>query len=118
MDEQKRPRGAVSAFVNITDRKRTEAKIAQLLMLEQAARNEAEAAQRQFANIFETSPVGLGFLDSEQRFVAINEALAEINGLSPAEHIGRSIPELFGSSDPATVELIARIYETGKPFIA
>lgn len=118
MDEQKRPRGAVSAFVNITDRKRTEAKIAQLLTLEQAARTEAESAQRQLANIFETSPVGLGFLDRDQRFVAINEALAEINGLSPDEHIGKSIPEIFGQSDPAMVDLIDRIYETGKPFIA
>ncbi|NJL21627.1 MAG: PAS domain S-box protein, partial [Leptolyngbyaceae cyanobacterium SM1_3_5] len=118
LDEQKRPRGAVSAFVNITDRKRTEAKIAQLLMLEQSARNEAESAQRQLANIFETSPIGLGFLDRNQRFVAINEALAEINGLSPEAHIGKSIPEIFGESDPAMVDLIGQIYETGKPFIA
>ena len=118
LDEHQRSRGGVSAFVNITERKRTEAKIAQLLVLEQSARSEAEAAQRQLANLFETSPVGLGFLDRQQRFVAINEALAEINGLSPEAHLGRSIAELFGETDPGIVEVFKRIYETGKPFIA
>jgi PAS domain S-box-containing protein len=118
LDEHGTSRGAVSAFLDITERKRAEAKYAQLLLLEQSARAEAEAAQRRLATIFETSPVGLGFLDRSQRFVAINEALADINGLSPQQHLGHTIAELFGESDPTIVSVFERLYATGKPFIA
>ena len=32
--------------------------------------------------LFKTAPVGLGFVDTDLRFVRINEALAAMNGLS------------------------------------
>jgi PAS domain S-box-containing protein len=70
------------------------------------------------ATIFETSPIGLALLDAEQRFIAINEALAEINGLTREQHLGHSIPELFGQSDPKLVEVFHQIYTTGNPFIS
>lgn len=38
--------------------------------------------------IFETAPIGLGVWDRDLRFVRVNRRLAEINGLSPASHIG------------------------------
>jgi PAS domain S-box-containing protein len=117
-NEQGHPRGAIGAFVDITDRKRAEADYAQLLASEQAARAEAEAAQRRLSTLFETSPVGLGYLDQDQRFVAINEALANINGLSPAQHLGRTVSELYSDSDPALVDTFQRLYDTGQPLIA
>jgi PAS domain S-box-containing protein len=108
----------VSILADITERKRSEAERMQLLAREQAARAEAEAAQRQLTAIFETSPVGIGFLDQQQRFVAINEALAEINGLSREQHLGRSISELFGEDDPALVQVFETLYATGIPFVS
>jgi PAS domain S-box-containing protein len=77
-----------------------------------------QLAQRQLATIFETSPVGIGLLDKQQRFIAINEALAQINGLTREQHLGYSIPELFGQSDPKLVEVFHEIYTTGNPFIS
>ncbi|MDX2213433.1 MAG: response regulator [Oculatellaceae cyanobacterium bins.114] len=103
---------------DITDRVKAEAERAQLLEREQQARAAAERAQQQLTLIFETSPVGMGFLDGGQRFIAINEALAEINGLSQADHLGHTIAELFGQSDPTLVELFQRIYTTGAPFVS
>ncbi|MFB2934497.1 PAS domain-containing protein [Aerosakkonemataceae cyanobacterium BLCC-F154] len=46
LDEQGKPRGAVGAFLDITDRKRAEAEREQLLERERIAREQAEAANR------------------------------------------------------------------------
>jgi PAS domain S-box-containing protein len=108
----------LGATIDITEQKAVEEEREQLLVREQTARAQAEAAQRQLTAIFETSPIGIGFLDSEQRFVAINEALAEINGLSREQHLGNAIPEIFGESDPELVEVFHNLYATGTPFIS
>ncbi|HEY9873538.1 MAG TPA: PAS domain S-box protein, partial [Candidatus Obscuribacterales bacterium] len=108
----------LSIIRDISERKIAEAEREQLLARERQARAEGEKAQQQLITIFETSPIGIGFLDQEQRFVAINEALAEINGLSREQHLGHTIPELFGVSDPGLVELFQTLYTTGNPFIS
>lgn len=110
--------GVTCAAVDITERKQAEAEREGLLVRERAARWEAEQSQQQLTTIFETSPVGMGFLDHEQRFIAINQALAEINGLTREEHLGHSIAELFGTVDPGIVELFAKIYAIGEPFVS
>ncbi|BAZ29880.1 putative two component hybrid sensor regulator [Cylindrospermum sp. NIES-4074] len=112
------PTRMIGILIDITQRKQAEQEREQLLEREQIARTQVEAAQRQLANIFETSPVGIALLDAHQRFVAINEALAQINGLNREQHLGHSIPELFGQSDPHLVEVFQEIYTTGQPFIS
>jgi PAS domain S-box-containing protein len=39
--------------------------------------------------VYDTAPVGLGFIDRDLRFVTVNARLAEISGLPVAEHRGR-----------------------------
>jgi PAS domain S-box-containing protein len=41
------------------------------------------------------TPIGLALLDRDLRYVRVNDALARINGLPPASHIGRTIRELL-----------------------
>lgn len=71
----------------------------------------------QIEAIYTTAPVGLCFLDRERRFVQINERLAEINGLSVSEHIGRTVGEVL----PELAEILEPIFEqvlrTGMPII-
>ncbi|MEG4067322.1 PAS domain S-box protein [Microcoleus sp. Pol11C2] len=117
-DESGRMVSVLSLVLDVTERKYAEQEREQLLERERISRSQAEAAQRQLATIFDTSPVGLALLDAEQRFIAINEALAEINGLTREQHLGYSIPDLFGQSDPKLVELFHQIYTTGNPFIS
>lgn len=112
------PKNSIGAVIDITERKQAEQEREQLLERESIARTQAETAQRQLATIFETSPVGIGLLDAEQRFVAINQALAQINGLTREQHLGHSISELFGQSDPGVVEVFDQIYNTGNCFIS
>lgn len=117
-DSQGNPKHSIGAVIDITERKQVEREREQLLERERIARTQAEAAQRQFTTLFETSPVGLALLDEQQRFIAINEALAEINGLTQEQHLGYSIAEIFGSCDRHVVEVFDRIYTTGMPFTA
>ncbi|GAA6619208.1 GAF domain-containing protein [Scytonema sp. NUACC26] len=112
------PTRMIGVLIDITERKQAEQEREQLLERERIAHAQVETAQRQLATIFETSPVGIGWLNEQQRFIAINEALAQINGLTREQHLGYSISELFGQSDPKLVEVFHDIYTTGNPFIS
>ncbi|MCY1033721.1 PAS domain-containing sensor histidine kinase [Corallococcus sp. BB11-1] len=41
------------------------------------------------------TPVGLAVVDLEQRFVQVNEALADMNGIPRAAHLGRKVQDLL-----------------------
>jgi PAS domain S-box-containing protein len=80
-----------------------------------------ETAERSLGlldTLFATAPVGLAFLDVEQRYVRINTALAAINGRSVEEHVGRHIEEVLGP--PLAAELAAvhrEVVRTGEAVI-
>ncbi len=44
--------------------------------------------------LLDQAPVGLGFLSSDSRYLAVNRHLAGMNGLSPEEHVGKSVDEV------------------------
>ncbi|MBD2500902.1 PAS domain S-box protein [Anabaena azotica] len=68
-------------------------------------------------SIYATAPVGLCFLDSNLCHVRINERLAQINGVSVADHLGRTarefIPELAHILEP----LHQQVMQTGEPIL-
>ncbi len=67
---------------------------------------------------FKDAPVGLCYLDTELRYVQINDFLAAINGLSAKEHIGKSITEVLPQIAAAGVEKEMRgVLESGDPII-
>ncbi len=117
-DEAGQMTSVLSLVLDVTERKQAEQEREQLLERERLARAQAEAAQQQLASIVDTSPVGLALLNSEQRFIAINEAMAKINGLPRDHHLGKTVLELFGQTDSTLIEVIDHIYATGQPFIS
>ena len=46
-------------------------------------------------SIYQELPVGLCYLDTDFRYIHINDWLAEINGIPADEHLGRTIGELI-----------------------
>ena len=68
-------------------------------------------------SIYQMAPVGLCFVDTDFRYVRINEQLALINGLSVAEHIGKTfeevLPELVHTMEP----VYRQVMESNKPII-
>ena len=62
-------------------------------------------------SLLEQAPIGFAFIDPQLRYVRLNQRLAEINGLSVAEHRGRSIrevvPDLADELEPILRDVIA-----------
>ena len=89
-----------SFFVlDITDRKQAQ---------NQNRENETRI-RRQLAEIdlvYNTTPVGLSFVDTNLRYIRINKCLAEINGRSIADHIGRTVREAI----PEIADMVEPIY--------
>lgn len=76
--------------------------------------------KRQLAEIeaiYQSAPIGLNVLDTELRFVRINQRLAEINGLSVEAHIGRSIRELLPDLADKAEQVLRSILETGEALL-
>ena len=65
--------------------------------------------------IFSTAPAGLAFFDTDLRFVRINDALAEINGLPVADHVGRTVHEVLPDMDSRVPHDLALVLRSGKP---
>ncbi len=107
----KRDDGAIVRWINtatdIDDRKRFE---------DELCRSQRAAAET--LSLLETlqsaAPVGLGFVDRDCRIVRMNDMLAEFNGGSIAEQIGRTVaevvPEVWAQIEP----LYRRVLDHGE----
>src|SRR4051794_26493508 len=116
--------GAVTLISRVQERRYSEEDLA---FAEHLARRFALAidnarlydrAERSLAlldTLFATAPVGLAFFDSEMRYVRINAALAEINGVPIDDHLGRSVQEVLPEAAQAVSDQIRTVYETGEP---
>lgn len=96
----------------------------QRLESEAGERRRAEAALREsegrlreqlseLEHLYRHTPVGLCLLDSELRYVRINDRLAAINGRSAEEHLGRTVAEVLPDLAAKIVPLIRHAMEAG-----
>jgi two-component system, cell cycle sensor histidine kinase and response regulator CckA len=67
--------------------------------------------------IYAHVPVGLCVVDSDLRFVHINERLAEINGVSIALHLGRTVREVLPDLADELEPLYRSVLDTGRPVL-
>jgi PAS domain S-box-containing protein len=67
--------------------------------------------------LFAAAPVGLAFWDRELRYVRINAALAEMNGLPVAAHLGQPVTDVLPGLAERLVPLWRRVLATGEPVI-
>ncbi|MDJ0342694.1 SpoIIE family protein phosphatase [Streptomyces sp. H10-C2] len=68
--------------------------------------------------LYDSSPLGVAVFDTELRYVRVNEALARMNGLTAAEHIGRTVSEIVEpdmAEELTTLQLA--VLATGRPVI-
>jgi PAS domain S-box-containing protein len=87
---------------------------------EDAAEDSEERARRkrqELEAIYDSAPVGLCVLDTELRFLRINERMAEISGLPAEKHLGRSIKDILPGIADQTSAVLKRVVETGKPVL-
>jgi PAS domain S-box-containing protein len=67
--------------------------------------------------VLASAPVGIGFWDTDLRFVRVNQALAEINGLPAEEHVGKTLGEVIPELAPQLEPIYRQVLETGEPFM-
>jgi PAS domain S-box-containing protein len=65
--------------------------------------------------LYQTAPVGLGFVDHELRYVRLNQVLAEINGLPLEAHIGRHASEINPQLSKAVVPMMEQVLVSRQP---
>ncbi|MEG3956952.1 PAS domain S-box protein [Microcoleus sp. herbarium2] len=73
--------------------------------------------QAQFEAFFAAANAGMMILDSQLRYVQINEAMAEFNGICVADHIGRSLREMLPELAATLEPILQEILDTGKPIL-
>jgi PAS domain S-box-containing protein len=76
------------------------------------------ALRRRFEELetlYRTAPVGLCAVDTDLRFIRINDRLAEIDGVSVEDHLGRTIQEVVPGLAPLIVPVYEEVLRTGNP---
>ncbi|MEG5032303.1 PAS domain S-box protein [Microcoleus sp. AT3-D2] len=73
--------------------------------------------QAHFDAFFAAANAGLMILDRQLRYVQINEAMAELNGICVADHIGRSLCEVLPELAATLGPILQEILDTGKPIL-
>jgi PAS domain S-box-containing protein len=68
-------------------------------------------------SLFQTAPLGLGFLDADLRYVRVNDFLAAVTGIPATEHTGRRIDELVPVTAHLVVPLCEQVLATGEPVL-
>jgi PAS domain S-box-containing protein len=94
------------------------AAIQEHLRASEELRRSGEEVRHQYAQlstIYHTAPVGLAFVDTDLRYVSINDQLAELDGSPAATHVGKTLREVL----PHLADMIEPIYheviKSGKP---
>lgn len=67
--------------------------------------------------IYTSAPVGLCVIDTQLRYVRINKLLAEINGYTVEQHIGKSIREILPSLAHEVEAIMHEIIENDEPVL-
>ncbi|OKI52139.1 SpoIIE family protein phosphatase [Streptomyces sp. MJM1172] len=68
--------------------------------------------------LFARSPVGIAVLDTQLRFLQVNPALEEMNGLPESAHLGRRLAQLLPEVNSAEMEEAMReVLATGEPVL-
>lgn len=98
----------MGVIVDITPRKRFE---------ESLQRSEATMRQQlaEIEAIYASAPIGLCVLDREFRYVRINKWLADINGISAEDHIGKTVRELLPELGEIQEEFFQGVISSGQP---
>ena len=84
----------------------------------QASRQHAQESLAVVDAVFAAAPVGLAFMDTNFRYVRVNQALAALNGLPAEEHFGRTLRDVLGDTLADEIEpLHTQVLETSEPIL-
>jgi PAS domain S-box-containing protein len=74
-------------------------------------------AQALLDALVDAAPIGQGFLDTDFRYVRVNDALAEINGVPAIDHIGRTVREVLPALAADIEAALEEVLTTGETIV-
>ena len=80
-------------------------------------RDAEEMARQRLAeleSVYRNAPVGLSFIDPDLRYLRVNQAIADMNGVSIEEMVGRSYRDLSPESADAAEPYLRKLIERGE----
>jgi diguanylate cyclase (GGDEF)-like protein len=81
--------------------------------------NSRETQQRlaELESLYHSAPIGLALLDPSLRYIRINQALADINGLPVAPHLGRTLRTVLPQLAPQLEPIHRKVMESGQAVV-
>jgi PAS domain S-box-containing protein len=98
---QRKPTSFVGSVADVTER----------LLADQALQQRTAELE----SLLTSAPLAVAFFDRQHRYVRVNEALAAINGIPAADHLGRTVAQLLPANAVTVDPVIDRVFETGQP---
>ena len=68
--------------------------------------------------LYKVSPQAMGLMGADMTYLRVNSGLAEINGISMEDHVGKTIYDLVPDLTDQVVEPVREVFRTGKPILA
>jgi len=103
-DHNKNPTRMVGTHCDITKRKQYEQKFTKL--------------NRYLDSILYNMPIGVAILEGKSlNYFRVNQYLADLNGLSAEEHIGKSLSEVIPNASEILAPLLTKVMQTGEPIL-
>ncbi len=69
------------------------------------------------ARLYSIAPIGLGYLDTDLRYGYINQWLAALNGMTPEQHMGKTIYDILPKIAEKVADIMLEVIETGEPVV-
>jgi formate hydrogenlyase transcriptional activator len=76
-----------------------------------------EPIDQLLAGYFTSSTIGLCILDTEFRYMAVNDTLAHMNGVPAENHLGKSVADVLGNVAGKIEPKLEHVLATGEPVL-
>ena len=98
----------IGVSIDVTDRRAAEEALRE-------ANAHLEETVARLDTLLANAPLGFAFFDQDFRFIRVNQVLAEMNGLTIEDHLGRQLSEVLPDVGPGVEQVLQTVKETGAP---